>query len=705
AVEAAESESREDNVEDKMADLEVEESKGKSKKSKAEKKVKPKINEEEEEEEENAGTFYDHEAEINQKDEGTNEETRKLIKFFVHARGDRELGQGHIYSVNECLWIIVCLIVDEGKKLSRKELKKLKKQEKFKSELEELESSQFSVSQQESSTKASILENALDIKVEKFSISARGKELFVNACLNITNGRRYGLVGPNGMGKTTLLTHMAERKLAIPSNIDVLLCEQDVKADDTPAFDVVLKADKKRLRLMEEEKSLVKLSETDDAAIEKLKEVYAELEVIGASSAESRARRILAGLGFTTEMQSRPVNHFSGGWRMRVSLARALFLEPTLLMLDEPTNHLDLNAVIWLDNYLQNWKKTLLVVSHDQYFLDSVCTDIIHLDMQKLHYYRGNYAQFKKMYKQKVKEQEKAYHKQEKQLKDLKASGQSKKQAEEKTKAVQGRKNKKGGKKGDMEEDDIQTLELLKRPKEYVVKFSFPNPPPLNPPILGLKEVYFGYHHQPELFVNVEFGLDLSSRIAIVGNNGVGKTTLLKLLTGHLSPLKGDWIKNHRVRIGTYSQHSADQLNLEESSVEYLQSKFNLDYQNSRKHLGRFGLASHAHTIRIKDLSGGQKSRVAFADMALSNPDVIILDEPTNNLDIESIDALSEAINEFTGGVILVSHDARLILETECQLWVVEDKNITEVDGTFDDYRQEILEKLGEQVVSKSSSR
>lgn len=176
----------------------------------------------------------------------------------------------------------------------------------------------------------------------------------------------------------------------------------------------------------------------------------------------------------------------------------------------------------------------------------------------------------------------------------------------------------------------------------------------------------------------------------------------MKLLIGLLEPLKGEGIRNHRLRLGSYNQHSADQLNMDDSPVEYLQKKYNLNYQDSRKHLGRFGLVSHAHTIKTKDLSGGQKSRVAFADLALSTPDVIVLDEPTNNLDIESIDALAEAINEFTGGVILVSHDARLILETSCQLWVVENQSITEVDGDFDDYRQEILEKLGEEVVSKS---
>ncbi|KAK2567101.1 ATP-binding cassette sub-family F member 1 [Acropora cervicornis] len=340
----------------------------------------------------------------------------------------------------------------------------------------------------------------------------------------------------SSMGKTTLLTHIAARKLAIPPNIDILLCEQDVEANDEPAFEV--------------ETRLIQLSEKgDEDATKKLKEVYVELEAI------------------------------------------ALFLEPTLLMLDEPTNHLDLNAVIWLDNYLQNWKKTLLIISKN-------CTTIEEI-MQK-------------------------------HLKDLKASGRSRKQA-----------------------DDLEPVELIKKPKEYVVKFSFPLPPPLNPPILGLK-------------------------FAVVGNNGVGKSTFLKLLIGHLEPLKGEAIRNHRLRLGSYNQHSADQ------------KKYNINYQDSRKHLGRFGLVS------------GQKSRVAFADLALSTPDVIVLDEPTNNLDIESIDALAEAINEFTGGVLLVSHDARLILETSCQLWVVEDQSITEVDGDFDDYRQEILEKLGEEVVSKS---
>ncbi|KRY55472.1 ATP-binding cassette sub-family F member 1 [Trichinella britovi] len=534
------------------------------------------------------------------------------------------------------------------------------------------------------------LENALDIKVDNFSIAAQGKELFTNASLTIAAGRRYGLVGPNGMGKTTLLKHIANRKLDIPSNIDILYCEQEIEVDEKSAIDVVILADVKRKKLLDEERQLMeKVSDGDLSVNERLQEVCDELRAIGADAAEPRARRILAGLGFNAEMQSRPSNQFSGGWRMRISLARALFLEPTLLLLDEPTNHLDLNAVIWLDNYLQNWKKTLLVVSHDQSFLDSICTDIIHLDQQKLYYYKGNYSQFKKMFGQKRKELEKEYEKQQKQLRDLKISGKSNKQALEKVAKGKQAKQKKDNKIDDFYNEENK-MNLIQRPKDYVVKFRFPDPPALNPPILGAHGVFldvsFGFPGRPMLFENVNFGIDLSSRIAIVGPNGVGKSTFLKLLLGDLEPTRGEIRKNHRLRIGRFDQHSSEHLNNDESPVEYLRRLFNLSYQDARKNLGVVGLASHAHTIQIQNLSGGQKSRVALAELSLSAPDVLILvkiivDEPTNNLDIESIDALADAINEFQGGVLMVTHDERLIRETDCQLWIVEDQNICEIDA------------------------
>jgi ATP-binding cassette subfamily F protein 1 len=435
------------------------------------------------------------------------------------------------------------------KKMSRKELKKLKKKEEMRRmiEQESADGSQFSVSQRETKMTDALLETTRDIKIERFSISARGKDLLVNAALQITAGRRYGLVGPNGMGKTTLLKHIADRKLAIPPNIDVLYCEQEIVVDDTPAIEAVLKADVKRLKLLEEEDKLIAASERgDDTQTERLREVHEELDAIGAASAESRARRILAGLGFTAEMQGRATRKFSGGWRMRVSLARALFMEPTLLMLDEPTNHLDLNAVIWLNSYLQSWKKTLLIVSHDQSFLDDVCTDVIHLDSQKLFYYRGNYNDFKKMYKQKLKELEKAFKSQQKELKELKAHGQSKKKAEASV-MDSSKKKKKGGNKRGAEEDEDEPPDLLAKPREYKVKFSFPNPPPLNPPILGAYDVTFSYEGMPPLFEHLEFGINMESRVVIVGPNGVGKSTLLNILLGKLTPNLGEVRKNHRL--------------------------------------------------------------------------------------------------------------------------------------------------------------
>lgn len=237
---------------------------------------------------------------------------------------------------------------------------------------------------------------------------------------------------------------------------------------------------------------------------------------------------------------------------------------------------------------------------------------------------------------------------------------------------------------------------MIERPREYKVRFKIPNPPHLNPPLLGVKDMSFGYDSKHILFKDVNFGVDMSSRIAIVGANGVGKSTFLKILMNSIELTDGELIRNPRCKISLYSQHSGDQLELNLSPVEYLQKKYNKDYQDCRKMLGNFGLAPHAHTIPMFNLSGGQKSRVALVDLSCGCPDIVILDEPTNNLDLESIDALAECINNFEGGVLIVSHDARLILETNCVLFIIEDQNIFQVDGDFDDYRKEVLENLGE---------
>nr|QNH67896.1 ATP-binding cassette transporter subfamily F member 1 X1 [Brachionus rotundiformis] len=533
--------------------------------------------------------------------------------------------------------------------------------------------------------RSDLLEASQDIKIEGFSISVQGRYLFNNTNLKITNGRRYGLVG---------------RSLEISSKIDILYCEQEVRADDVSALNVVLSADKKRSQLIEEEEVILSEPEQTQQNIDRLNQIYKELDAMQADASEAKACRILSGLGFDQTMQHRATKNFSGGWRMRISLARALFIEPTLLLLDEPTNHLDLNAVIWLDNYLQKWKNTVLVVSHDQSFLDNVCTDIIHLDNQKLHYYRGNYSKFKKMLAQKKREEIKEYEKQEKKLKEMKSAGKSGKQAEAKSKEMLSRKQEKGAK----EKENLEPVKLLIKPKEYVVKFRFPETHKLRPPILGLKDVSFKYPGQEYLFKQVNFGVDMESRIAIIGPNGVGKSTLLKILVGDLEPTVGEVIRNKFLKIGRYDQHSADQFDVKLTPVEYLRITYNLEYQECRKRLGSVGLPGFVHEIKIENLSGGQKARVALSDLVSKAPEVIVLDEPTNNLDIESIDALGEAINLFQGGVIIVSHDEKLIRDTNCQLYVIKNQILTAFKGDFDDYRSELLDYLGEEVIRNPSA-
>jgi len=299
----------------------------------------------------------------------------------------------------------------------------------------------------------------------------------------------------------------------------------------------------------------------------------------------------------------------------------------------------------------------------------------------------------------------KAYEKQEKQIRANKAKGMSKAKSESKQREALTKKQMKNKSKlSEMKASEDTATHLIERPKEYNVKFRFPDVDTVAPPILGLYDVGFGYPGQRPLFKNINFGVDMGTRISIVGPNGVGKSTLLKLLIGELDPTQGEMRKNHRVRIGYYSQHSAEQLELNKSPSEYLISKFDanddlrITNQQARKHLGSVGLESHAHTIPNRDLSGGQKARVALAELIIMAPDIIILDEPTNNLDLESIDALGDAINGFDGGVIIVSHDSRLITETECQLWVVEEQTMNEIEGGFDEYRQEILSSLGEEI-------
>ncbi|KVI04783.1 ABC transporter F family member 4-like [Cynara cardunculus var. scolymus] len=560
--------------------------------------------------------------------------------------------------------------------------------------------------------------NVKDITVENFSVSARGKELLKNASVKISHGKRYGLVGPNGKGKSTLLKLLAWRKIPVPKNIDVLLVEQEIVGDDRTALEAVVSANEELVKLRQEVSSLLEAPEpvdengnvVDDAADtgEKLAELYEKLQIMGSDAAEAQASKILAGLGFTKVMQGRATRSFSGGWRMRISLARALFVQPTLLLLDEPTNHLDLRAVLWLEEYLCRWKKTLVVVSHDRDFLNTVCNEIIHLHDLKLHLYRGNFDDFESGYEQRRKEMNKKFETYDKQVKAAKRAGNQKQQEKVKEKAKFAVKEAKKKAKGKVDEDE-EIVEAPQKWRDYTVEFHFPEPTELTPPLLQLIEVSFSYPEREDFKLSdVDVGIDMGTRVAIVGPNGAGKSTLLNLLAGDLNPTEGEVRRSQKLRIGRYSQHFVDLLTMGETPVQYLlrlhpeQEGFSKQ-EAVRAKLGKFGLPSHNHLTPIAKLSGGQKARVVFTSISMSKPHILLLDEPTNHLDMQSIDALADALDEFTGGVVLVSHDSRLISrvcddEEKSEIWVVDNGSVEAFPGTFDEYKEELQREIRAEV-------
>ncbi|KAL5082776.1 hypothetical protein RYX36_011197, partial [Vicia faba] len=566
--------------------------------------------------------------------------------------------------------------------------------------------------------------NVKDITIENFSVSARGKELLKNASVKISHGKRYGLVGPNGMGKSTLLKLLAWRKIPVPKNIDVLLVEQEVVGDDKTALEAVVSANAELVKVRQEVADLQNAAageegvDNDDTnedgdAADKLAELYDQLQLMGSDAAESQASKILAGLGFTKDMQGRPTKSFSGGWRMRISLARALFVQPTLLLLDEPTNHLDLRAVLWLEEYLCRWKKTLVVVSHDRDFLNTVCSEIIHLHDLKLHFYRGNFDAFESGYEQRRREVNKKFEIYDKQLKAARRTGNKAQQdkVKDRAKFAAAKQASKSKSKGKVDDEDEAQVEAPHKWRDYSVEFHFPEPTELTPPLLQLIEVSFSYPNRKDFRLsNVDVGIDMGTRVAIVGPNGAGKSTLLNLLAGDLDPSEGEGEvrRSQKLRIGRYSQHFVDLLTMDETPVQYLlrlhPDQEGLSKQEAvRAKLGKFGLPSHNHLTPIVKLSGGQKSRVVFTSISMSKPHILLLDEPTNHLDMQSIDALADALDEFTGGVVLVSHDSRLISrvcddEEKSQIWVVEDGTVRKFPGTFDEYKEDLLKEIKAEV-------
>ncbi|GJE94176.1 ABC transporter [Phanerochaete sordida] len=536
-----------------------------------------------------------------------------------------------------------------------------------------------------------------DIHLPSIDVSFGSNRILSGASLTLAHGRRYGIIGRNGVGKSTLLRHIAMREVPIPSHITILFVEQEIIGDDTTALDSVLKADVWRDTLLREEATLnAKLQELegegDDKRFEdareeaqtRLVEVHARLAEMEAESGPARAAALLAGLGFSESDQSRPTKSFSGGWRMRLALARALFVKPALLLLDEPSNHIDLNALAWLEDYLQTWPGTLLVVSHDRAFLDAVATDIIHMHSARLDYYKGNFTQFYSTKTERDRNLRKEYDTQMEYRKHLQAfidrwryNANRAAQAQSKIKILE------------------KLPELTPPEVDETETFKFPETEKISPPLLQLNEVTFGYTPDKILLKGVNIDVGLDSRMAIVGPNGAGKSTLIKLLMGDLQPIAGHVTQNGRLRIGYFAQHHVDNLIPTMNPVQFLAHKFpGKTEQEYRSHLGNFQISGMTGLQPIGTLSGGQKSRVAFAVLSLQRPHVLLLDEPTNHLDIEGLDALMTALSSWNGGVIVISHDERFITTVAKELWVCADGTVSKFMGDVQAYKSLIVSNV-----------
>ncbi|KAH3337205.1 hypothetical protein KXW81_001014 [Aspergillus fumigatus] len=547
-----------------------------------------------------------------------------------------------------------------------------------------------------------------DIKVDSIDISIGGHRILTDASLTLAYGRRYGLVGQNGIGKSTLLRALSRREVAIPSHISILHVEQEITGDDTPAIQAVLDADVWRKRLLAEQEKISKqlaaieaerssMADTskDAARLDHereglditLNDIHSKLAEMESDKAESRAASILAGLGFSPERQQYPTKTFSGGWRMRLALARALFCEPDLLLLDEPSNMLDVPSITFLSNYLQSYPSTILVVSHDRAFLNEVATDIVHQHSERLDYYKGaNFDSFYATKEERKKIAKREYEKQMAERAHLQAFIDKFRYNAAKSSEAQSRIKK------------LERMPVLEPPEsDYVVHFKFPDVEKLSPPIVQMSDVSFGYSKDKLLLRNVELDVQLDSRIGIVGPNGAGKTTVLKLLTGQLQPTSGLISTHARLRIGYFAQHHVDALDLTTSAVSFMAKTYpGKTDEEYRRHLGAFGITGTTGLQRMELLSGGQKSRVAFACLSLTNPHILVLDEPSNHLDIEGMDALSEALQRFEGGVVMVSHDVTMLRNVCTSLWVCDKGTVHKFDGTVDAYKKMISSQANE---------
>ncbi len=517
--------------------------------------------------------------------------------------------------------------------------------------------------------------------INDLSIRLAGRLLIDQSSVQITPGSRVGLVGRNGTGKSTLFKVIrgelaAEHgSVSLPPRWSIGSLAQEAPNGPESLISVVLKADLERDALLHEAESAIDPH--------RIAEIQTRLVDIDAHSAPSRAAAILSGLGFSAADQLRPCAEFSGGWRMRVALAATLFAAPDLLLLDEPTNYLDLEGTLWLEDHLAHYPRTVIVISHDRDLLESSVDQILHLERGKLTLYKGTYSSFEEQRAMREMLDAKAVKRQEAERARLQAFVDRFKAKASKARQAQSR---------------VKMLERLKPIAALVTQdvreISFPAPEKLlSPPIIAVDNASVGYDPATPVLNRVTLRIDNDDRIALLGSNGNGKSTLVKLLAGRLAPFSGKVTRADKLSIAYFAQHQLDELNEDGSAYDHVRKLMGGDAPEAkvRARAGAIGFSGKAADTKVGKLSGGEKARLLLGLATFFGPNMIILDEPTNHLDIDSRAALAEAINEFPGAVIMVSHDRYLIEACADQLWIVADRTVTNYDGDLDEYRRLVL--------------
>ncbi|MBN9886644.1 ABC-F family ATP-binding cassette domain-containing protein [Salipiger abyssi] len=516
------------------------------------------------------------------------------------------------------------------------------------------------------------------LRIDDISFSIEGRPLFEGASAVIPAGHKVGLVGPNGAGKTTLFRLIRGEltldggEISLPERARIGGVAQEAPANDMSLIETVLAADAERAALMAEAETA-----TDP---HRIAEVQTRLADIDAWSAEGRAASILKGLGFSEADQQRPSSDFSGGWRMRLALAGVLFAQPDLLLLDEPTNYLDLEGALWLESYLTRYPHTVIVISHDRGLLNRAVGAILHLEARKLTLYQGGYDTFARTRAERRAVQAAAARKQDERRAHLQSFVDRFRAKASKAKQAQARLKM------------IARMETITAPEDAAKRvFSFPQPDQLSPPIVALEGGATGYGER-QVLQRLDLRIDQDDRIALLGRNGQGKSTLSKLLADRLPLMQGKMTRSSKLRIGYFAQHQVDELHLDETPLQHLQrERPDTAPAKLRAQLAGFGLMAAQAETEVGRLSGGQKARLSLLLATLDAPHMLILDEPTNHLDIESREALVEALTEYSGAVILVSHDMHLLSLVADRLWLVKDGTVKPYEDDLDAYRSLLL--------------